>query len=374
MSAGRERIVRSAQTIRAVACDGNARRDSMRARKIIFVLIGYVALPLSLLAQGRLQMASLGDFRLENGQVIRDFRIGYRTFGALNAQKSNAVLFPTWFTGTTAELKGAVGPGRMIDPSKYFVILVDAIGDGVTSSPSNSKLQPRMSFPRFTILDMVHAEHELATRVLKLRHLRAVMGVSMGGMQTFQWIVAYPNFMDKAIPIVGSPKLTSYDLLLWSAEEHAIEADCNWKSGNYTSLPQAGMRTAADIHTLNLTTPAYRVAHTTPQAFPHFLESTELRTMRSFDANDWIRQLQAMMAADVSKSFGGSMRKAAAAVRAQVLVVPAQQDHMVNPAPAIAFAKLMHAKILLLTSDCGHLSPGCEAGTLDRAVAQFLGP
>jgi homoserine O-acetyltransferase len=317
-------------------------------------------------------MASLGDFHLQDGQTIKDFRIGYRTFGALNAAKSNAVMIPTWFTGTSKELEGAVGPGRLIDPSKYFVILVDAIGDGVTSSPSNSPLQPRMNFPRFTILDMVRAEHELATRKLKLSHLHAVMGISMGGTQTFQWMVSYPRFMTDAIPIVGSPKLTSYDLLLWKAEEHAIEADCHWNHGNYTAMPVAGMRAAADIHTLNLTTPEYRVEHTTPEAFPHFLESTERRTLRSFDANDWIRQLQAMMADDVSKPFGGSMRKAAAAVRARVLVVPAQQDHMVNPAPAIAFARLIHAKVLLLTSDCGHLSPGCQAGMLDREVAQFL--
>ncbi len=349
----------------------------MLVKRLIFVisaisLVGGLAGAAPLGAQGQLRMASLGNFHLENGEVIRDFQIGYRTFGTLSAAKSNAVLMPTWFTGTSKELEGAVGPGRLIDPSKYFVILVDAIGDGVTSSPSNSKLQPRMSFPRFTILDMVRAEHELATRVLKLRHLHAVMGISMGGMQTFQWMVAYPHFMDEAIPIVGSPKLTSYDLLLWKAEEHAIEADCKWNHGNYTSMPVAGMRAAADIHTLNLTTPTYRVEHTTPQAFPQFLSSTELQIMRSFDANDWIRQLQAMMADDVSKPFGGSMRKAAAVVRARVLVVPAQQDHMVNPAPAIAFAKLIHAKMLLLTSDCGHLSPGCEAGLLDRTVAQFL--
>jgi homoserine O-acetyltransferase len=344
----------------------------MCARKISLALMVFVSLSLPLFAQGQLQMASLGDFHLENGQVIRDFQIGYRTFGTLNARKSNAILFPTWFTGTTKELVGAVGPGRLVNSSKYFVILVDAIGDGVTTSPSNSKLQPRMSFPRFTILDMVRAEHELATHVLKLHHLHAVMGISMGGMQTFQWMVAYPTFMDEAIPIVGSPRLTSYDLLLWTAEKHAIEADSNWKHGNYTSLPVAGMKTAADIHTLNLTTPAYRVAHTSPQDFPHFLHTAELSTMRSFDANDWIRQLQAMMADDISKPFGGSMQRAAAAVRAQVLVVAAPQDHMVNPTPALAFAKLIKAKVLLLNSDCGHLSPGCKAGMLDRAVAQFL--
>src|SRR5690349_14212526 len=84
------------------------------------------------------QYASLGDFKLENGQIIRDCRVAYRTFGQLNAEKSNVVLFTTWFTGNTAELIDAIGPGKLIDSSKYYVIAVDALGDGFSSSPSNS--------------------------------------------------------------------------------------------------------------------------------------------------------------------------------------------------------------------------------------------
>jgi homoserine O-acetyltransferase len=326
----------------------------------------------SVAAAQEIKFAPLGDFRLENGETIRDLQIGYRTVGTLNADKSNAILWPTWFTGTSAQLLGFVGPGKLLDSSKYFVILVDALGDGVTTSPSNSVDQPHMRFPKFTIRDMVNAEYKLATERLGLKHLRAVIGISMGGMQTFQWMVSYPDFMDKAIPVVGSPKLTSYDLLLWTAEEHAIEADAAWNHGDYSSMPVAGMRTAMDIHILNLTTPAYRVAQTPPEKFPAFLAQSEQDLMKSFDANDWIRQLQAMMAQDVCKPFAGSMEKAAAAVRAQVLVVPATQDHMVNPTPALNFARLLHAQKLELTSDCGHLSPGCEANKMDSAIQQFL--
>ncbi len=326
----------------------------------------------SVAAAQEIKFAPLGDFRLENGETIRDLQIGYRTVGTLNADKSNAILWPTWFTGTSAQLLGFVGPGKLLDSSKYFVILVDALGDGVTTSPSNSVDQPHMRFPELTIRDMVNAEYKLATERLGLKHLRAVIGISMGGMQTFQWMVSYPEFMDKAIPVVGSPKLTSYDLLLWTAEEHAIEADAAWNHGDYASMPVAGMRTAMDIHILNLTTPAYRVAQTPPDKFPAFLAQSEQDLMKSFDANDWIRQLQAMMAQDVSKPFAGSMEKAAAAVRAQVLVIPATQDHMVNPTPALNFARLLHAQTLELTSNCGHLSPGCEGKKMDSAIQEFL--
>ncbi len=342
-------------------------------RRICIILLILLGLGSSMLiAQGRQQFASLGDFRLENGQVIRDCKIGYRTFGQLNASRSNAILWPTWFTGTTKNLMGFVGTGKLLDPAKYYVILVDALGDGISSSPSNSAIQPHMHFPQFTIRDMVNAEHKLATQTLHLSHLHTVMGISMGGMQTFQWIVSYPNFMDKAIPIVGSPRLTSYDLLLWTAELHALEEDPAWNHGDYQMPPQAGMDTVADIHSLALTTPTYRVTHTSRAEFPHFLQETEASTLRSFDANNWIRQLQAMLADDVSAPYGGSMEKAAAQVHAKVLVIPSQQDHMVNPIPALNFAHLIHARVFELTSNCGHLATGCELSQMTPVIQAFL--
>lgn len=323
-------------------------------------------------AAQELQFADLGDFRLESGASIDNCRVGYRTFGSLNAGKSNAIVFPTWFGGTTKDLVELIGSGKLIDSSKYFVIAVDALGDGVSSSPSNSERQPHMKFPALAIRDMVNSQHQLVKEVLHIPHLRAVMGVSMGGMQTFQWMVAYPGFMDSVIPIVGSPKLTSYDLLLWQSGIHAIQADANWKGGEYTSPPEAGLRTLADIDGLAIQTPAYRVAHTKPEEFRKYLDAQETNTIHGFDANNWIRQAQAMMGHDVSRPFGGDMAKAAAAVNAHVLVVVGLQDHMVNPAPALAFARLLHAHTLELDSDCGHLVTDCESSKVGAAIAAFL--
>jgi len=347
-------------------------KKALRKARNVFIIISLCILSAGPLAAQQLKVASVRHFRLENGQFIRNLKIGYRTFGKLNPKMSNAVLFPTWFTGTTKQLVDLVGPGKLVDSSKYFVILVDALGDGVSSSPSNSETQPRMQFPEFNIRDMVKSEHELVTRVLGIHHLHAVIGISMGGMQTFQWMVSYPDFMDEAIPIVGSPQLTSYDLLLWTAELHAIEYARDWDAGNYTSPPVDAMDTVADIHTMNLTTPTYRVDHTTPPDFPMFLAESQESTMKSFDANDWVRQLQAMTADDVAAPYGGSMEKAASVVRAKVLVIPSMQDHMVNPHPALNFAKLVHAQVFKLNSDCGHLAVGCEMKQVDQVVSAFL--
>jgi len=319
-----------------------------------------------------LHFANLGDFRLESGASVHDCRVAYRTFGTLNTDKSNAVLFPTWFGGTTEDLVSLIGPGKLIDSSRYFVITVDALGDGISTSPSNSETQPHMKFPAIAIRDMVNSQHQLAQDVLHLLHVRAVMGISMGGMQSFQWMVAYPDFMDFVIPIVGSPKLTSYDLLLWQTGIHAIQADANWKGGDYTSPPEAGLRTRADIEALAIQTPAYRVAHTKPEDFQKFLDAEESGSIHGFDANNWIRQAQAMMGHDVSRPFGGDMSNAAAAVKARVLIVVGLQDHMVNPTPALAFARMLRTSTMELDSDCGHVVTDCEQTKIGTAIAQFL--
>jgi homoserine O-acetyltransferase len=299
---------------------------------------------------------------------LRDCRIGYRTFGALNNEKSNAILFPTWASGTTEQLASNFGPGRLVDTSKYYVVAVDALSNGVSSSPSNSTEQPRMKFPRVTVRDMVGTQHELLTKILGISHVKAVMGVSMGGMQTFQWMVAYPDFMDEAIPIVGSPRLAPYDLLDWQTQIDAIMNDAAWHGGDYTAEPARAAE--YEFGGLVLTTPEEFNRRMTREKVLSEIEHA--KTMHGFDANDKIRQDQAMMALDVSAPFGGSMERAAAAVKARVIVVVAAQDHTVTPGPAIEFARLLKAQLLRLEGDCGHLAPGCESQKLNPAVADFL--
>lgn len=319
-------------------------------------------------AAQQLQFASLGDVKLESGEALRDCRIGYRTFGTLNSEKSNAVLIPTWAGGTTEQLMSSVGPEGLVDPAKYYVILADALSNGVSSSPSNSQLQPRMQFPKITIRDMVNTQHQLLTQVLHIPHLRAVMGISMGGMQTFQWMVAYPDFMDVAIPIVGSPRLAPYDLLLWQLEIDAIESDAGWNHGNYKENPSRAVQ--FEIGGLVLSTPErYNSEHKREDVLPSIEKETREPGQ---DANNHIRQAQAMMALNVSAPFGGSMERAAATVKAKVLVIVSPEDHTVTPQPAIDFAKLLHAELMQVDSPCGHLTSACEAQKIDRRARDFL--
>jgi homoserine O-acetyltransferase len=159
----------------------------MRGAKTLFVAIAWLLILCACAqacsqspaqaAEGAQQFAKLGEFQLQRGAVLHDFRIASRTLGKLNTEKSSAVLWPTRLGGRTDDWLQFIGLGKVADTGKYFVILVDAIRDGVSASPSNSASQPRMKFPKFTIRDMVESENRLATDILRLTHLYAAMGL-----------------------------------------------------------------------------------------------------------------------------------------------------------------------------------------------------
>jgi len=182
-------------------------------------------------------------------------------------------------------------------------------------------------------------------------------------------MVSHPDFMDKAIPIVGSPRLAPYDLLDWQTQIDAIERDPEWKGGDYDRNPARVAE--AEFGGLLLTTPEHFNKENTREGVLKMLRTAREKGGGS-DANNKIRQCEAMMGIDVSDRFGASMDAAARAVKAKVLVIVARQDHVVTPQPAIEFGRKLGAQVIVLEGDCGHLANGCEAKTVVAAVSGFL--
>lgn len=314
------------------------------------------------------QFANMGNLQLENKATINDCAIGYRTIGTLNADKSNAILFTTWHTGTSRDAAGMLASGALFDPTPWYIIVVDAMGNGVSCSPSNSKTQPGPAFPQFSMRDMVASQHKLLTEKLGIQHVRAVMGYSMGGMQTFQWAVSYPGFMDVAIPIAGTPRLTASDMLFLRIVEKAVVDEPAYSGGRYAKNPALPMYNL--LFAMNFDSPAHRSARTAPKDFEKFFRDSQASDPDAADANNSLWQIRAVLGHDVAQ--GGKLEDAAGRAQARIVAINATQDHVVNPAPSIAFAKLRKEEITVLDTDCGHAALRCAMPTMKAVVEKAL--
>ncbi|WP_158995591.1 alpha/beta fold hydrolase [Mucilaginibacter sp. L196] len=316
---------------------------------------------------GGAHLASIGNLALESGAVINNCEIGYRVHGRLDESRSNAVIFCTWYTGDAAGVE-STHPWEAVDTAKYCLIIIDALGDGVSSSPSNSKQQHGADFPRFTIRDMVNSQHKLLTNKLHINHVKAVMGISMGGIQTFQWAVSYPGFMDVLIPIVGTPQPSSFDLMVYNTFRETIEENTGYDHGRYKinpTIPNATMM--LDVF---LTTPADRVKTVKREDVAKWVASNKTRHDQDWNNTDY--QLNAIINHDISKDFNNSLEEAAKHIKAKMLIISSLQDHMVNPAPAMAFSKLLPAKLIVLNDDKGHQAPNFFNPVIKDAIAGIL--
>jgi len=178
------------------------------------------------------------DFAFHTGEVMPQLRLHYTTIGTPG---SPAVLILHGTTGSGASMLTPAfagelfGPGQPLDASRYFIILPDSIGAGRSSKPSDGL---RTKFPHYDYDDMVVAQYRLVTEGLGIRHLRLVLGNSMGGMQTWIWGVSYPQFMDALVPMASQPsEMSGRNWMMRRALIDSIRNDPAWNEGNYTTQP-----------------------------------------------------------------------------------------------------------------------------------------
>jgi homoserine O-acetyltransferase len=325
-----------------------------------------------------------GDLKLESGEVIKDFSISYVTHGTLNEKKSNAILMVTALGGNHHRIDFMIGPGKALDPDKYFIICTDAISNGLTTSPSNSTAQPRMSFPKFVIRDMVESQYRLLKEKFGIDHVVAVIGPSMGGMQTLQWGVSHPDFMDALVAMVPLAKTPGWSVAVGAASRKAIMDDAAWNGGNYTAPPEKGIRLMRDIlNLLSARTPEMYSAQfkNGMDALP-WMETQETALLKGMDANDYIYQTWAYERHDVGTTpgFNGDTAKALASIKAKTLIMTGTKD-LLNPEfePIAAAKNIPGVKMLTISPGTvtGHASAGggipADVEFLNRETAAFLG-
>ena len=184
-------------------------KQFVRTLLLVFVLLDAALVQVAAQPDPVRREFIIQNFRTESGIVLPEARIVYGTYGKLNEAADNAVLLPSHFMAALNGYDWLIGPGRALDPDKLFIIATELFGNGRSSSPSNTP-EPHKGprFPVVTIRDNVNATHRLLTEQLNIKHLRAVIGFSMGAQQAFQWAVSHPDFMDRIVVTSGTAKLT----------------------------------------------------------------------------------------------------------------------------------------------------------------------
>jgi len=332
----------------------------------LFLLITTLLIPRFSYSQSVQMFKEIGDFIIESGYKIENCRIGYRTFGNLNADSSNAILYCSWFGGTSEAIGTLIQKYSFIDTTKYFIIAIDALGNGISSSISNSNTADSV-FYSLSISDMVKSNYQLLTKHFKLKNIFAAIGGSMGSMQVFQMAVTYPDFAKKIITYVATPRLTSSDLLWMNTQLNLIESalDCG--------MSEREVKRLSDLLTANFArTPDYVSKDIDLYEFQSYINSFDKEPNKVFTLQNYLTQLKAMMKHDVFKQTNGSMEDAAKIFKSELFVIVSKSDLMVNPTEALNFAKLTNAKTLILDNNCGHLAVTCDIDLCREEIAEFL--
>lgn len=325
--------------------------------------------------------ADLGHLQLESGGTIRDFRQSYVVHGKLNAERSNAILVCASLTGNHHRLDFLIGSGRALDPDRYCIVATDPIGNGLSTSPSNSVRQPGMAFPRFAIRDMVHAQHRLLTELLGISHLHAVVGASMGGMQALQWAVSHPDFMMACVAMTPMARSSPWAILVTETARSCLMADPAWNGIQFAAVPERGWRAYAGLMSVLLSRTPKALDQTLDgldAAHQWFERSVRQVRLNAFDATDYLYQSWAYEAHDVGTTPGYTdTGTALAAIKARTLVLAPPLD-LFNPVEsAHAAAAAIHgARFVEIPSVQGHQAATSlteeDANVLNKAIREFL--
>lgn len=323
------------------------------------------------------------DFALQSGRRLPEARLVYKTHGTLNRDKSNAVLFPTWFCVHHPQLEWIIGPGHALDPARYFIVTVNILGNGMSSSPSNTPAPfDRGRFPYTSLLDNALLQQQMLVELWGIEQLALVVGRSMGAQVAFQWASYFPERARTMLALTGSARTSPHNYVFLASVKGAIVADPAFMVGEYVEQPQAGLDEMRLIYDgWVLSQEFYRRKMHLSDRYP----TTQAYLDRPFegvprDANNVLAQIATWQNANISANerFNGDFGKALQAISTRSIVMPSRTDLYFPPEDsANEVAHMPNAELRVLPSIWGHRAgaPGgdpVDTAFIETAIAELL--
>ena len=327
----------------------------------------------------------LGDVTLQSGVTLPATRLAYRTWGSLNADGGNAIVMPTFYTGTHVRNEGYIRAVPALDPARYFIVSINMFGNGLSSSPSNTP--PPFDGPRFptvTLHDNIACQHRLLTEALGVKRIALVLGWSMAGCQSYQWGAQYPDTVDAILPFCASARTSPHNKVFLEGVKAALTADAAFAGGDYTAPPETGLRAFGRVYAgWAYSQTFYRERLHRELGFETWAdllldwEHDHL----GWDANDLLAKLNTWQLGDISANerYEGDFQRALGAIEARAILVPCTTDLYFPPEDnAIEAEHMPNASFRPFSSPWGHCvaSPSREDSDfmrfLDKCVAELL--
>ena len=325
-----------------------------------------------------------GDMLLQSGATLPDARLVYKTHGRLDSDKNNVIVYPTRFYGTHDDNAFLIGPDKALDPEKYFIVVPDLTGNGLSSSPSNTP-QPfdKARFPGITILDNVMMQRRLLKEVFGVERLALAVGWSMGAQQAYHWAALFPDAVERIAPIAGSARTSPHNHVFLEGMKAALTADAAWQDGWYEDQPTKGLCAMgrcwagwALSQTFYREHLYHRMGYSSVEDFlVGFWE--QLFLVR--DANNMLAQIWTWQHSDISdnETYSGNFEKALGAISAQAIVMPSETDLYFPPVDSANEVDHMpNAELRIIPSVWGHYAGGAanpdDVAFVDRALRDLL--
>lgn len=325
-----------------------------------------------------------GDVTLQSGVVLPKAFIAYKTYGTLNAQKSNVIVNPTWYAGEHTSNERMIGPGRALDPQKYFIVVPNMFGNGLSSSPTNTPAPfNKANFPHITIYDNVRLQHQLITQQFGIDKIALVTGFSMGALQTFQWGASYPDMVERLAPLAGTAKAWPHNFVFLEGVKATLQADAAWNNGWYTEAPAVGLRAMGRVYAgWALSQAFYRQKLYQQQGhetIEDFLVNNWENDFLAKDANNLLAMLWTWQYADLSANpqYNGDFEQALRSIKARAFVMPSRTDLYFTPEDSEYEASLIpNATFRPIESIWGHTAGGSsnptDAQFIDDSLKELL--
>jgi len=327
----------------------------------------------------------LGDIELLSGETLLSAKLAYKTYGALNSDKNNVILLPTFYTGTHKRNEGFFGVNRAINPEKHFIISINLFGNGLSTSPSNADKKQRGSkFPTITLWDNIKCQHELLTKNFNIEKIALVTGWSMAGCQSYQWAAQYPDMVEAILPFCASAKTSEHNFVFLEGVKAALCADPIWNNGDYSSPPIEGLKAFGRVYAgWAFSQSFFREKKYKELGFKNVEElliDWENDHVNNWDANNLLTKLLTWQKNDISTGpiYNNNFTEALNRIKARAILIPCSHDLYFPPEDNEFEVKHMqNAELRKFDSIWGHCvaNPGNDKNfevALDNAINDLL--